>query len=275
MSKEDGLNLLGRFTKAEEKYIRENYQTVSIKEISENLKRNQDTVKQYIKNKILKLDVSEHEAIAKKVEFDIKKSPIWAELIQQFSENEQDIFIYNWTSVMAQFKHDVLPTERMQVIDMCRNEILLNRSLKRMNQISLLIDRFQEELKNEKAKSVQDRNVGRMIDLERTIAESMASSTNFTKEYKELLEKKNATLKDLKATRMDRIKRIEDSRENVTTWFSEVTSNTEYRRQLAIEAEKFRLAMDVELKRLSEYHQFGDSLEQPILNADTIKDCNI
>ena len=87
MSKEDGLNLLGRFTKAEEKYIRENYQTVSIKEISENLKRNQDTVKQYIKNKILKLDVSEHEAIAKKVEFDIKKSPICAELIQQFSEN--------------------------------------------------------------------------------------------------------------------------------------------------------------------------------------------
>lgn len=54
-----------------------------------------------------------------------------------------------------------------------------------------------------------------------------------------------------------------------------ITSNVEYRRQLAIEAEKFRLAMDVELRRLSEYHEFGDTIEQPILNADTIKEDNV
>lgn len=190
MSNKEDENLSGRWSKAEEKYIRDNYQDLSIKEISENLKRNQDTVKRYIKEKILKLDISEHEAVAKKAEFDIKKSPIWPELIQQFSENEQNIFIYNWSSVMAQFNHDVLPTERMQVIDVCRNEILLNRSLKRMNQISLLIDKFQDELKEEKAKPTVERNVSRMIDLVRVIAESMAASTNFTKEYKELSEKR-------------------------------------------------------------------------------------
>lgn len=276
MSEEEKIvNKEGRWSKAEEKYMRDNYKTLSINEIAKNIKRNPETVRKYIKEKIMRVEVTEFEAIANKTEFDLKRSPIWTEIVQQFTQDEQEIFIYNWANVMAQFDNDVLPTERMQIIDVCRNEILLNRSLRRMKDVSVSIESFQEQLRDEEAKQGLDRDVDKIIDLKRMIAECMGSASNFTREYKDLLDKKNSTLKDIKGTREQRIKRIEDSRENITSWMSAIISNPEHRKNLALEAERFRLAMDVERKRLSEYYQFGDEIEQPILNSDTIKPDNV
>lgn len=271
--KED-INIVGRWTKVEEKYIKDNYKIMSIDDISKNLKRNPETIKKYIKTKVLK-NPEDYETVVKKSEFDIKKTPLWGEIVQQLTTDEQDMFIYNWVNIMTQFKNDVFATERMQIIDVCRNEILISRSLKRMKQISVLIDGIKSDLDDEKSKPKDKRDVAKIIDGERMLAESMSSAANFTREYKELLEKKTATLKEIKGTREQRIKRVEESRESITSWMSNVIGNPEKRRVLAVETEKFRLAVEKEKERLSEYYKFGEDIEQPILNADTIKDDNL
>lgn len=177
---------------------------------------------------------------------------------------------------MSQFKNDVYATERMQVLDVCRNEILISRVLKKMKDITSIINDMQKELDEEYKKQKEDRDVAKIIDLKRVIAETTAGSTSFSREYKELTDKKNATLREIKGTREQRIKRIEDSRESITSWMTNVVDNPEYRKKLSMEAERFRLAMVKETERLSEYVSFGDDIvEQPLLNSDTIKGDNV
>ena len=82
-------------------------------------------------------------------------------------------------------------------------------------------------------------------------------------------------LKDLKATREQRIKRLEDSKQTFIGWVRNLMSNPDVRRQIGTDMEKMRLAMDAEKNRLSEYHKYEDgNLDQPFLTPDTVKDDN-
>lgn len=101
------------------------------------------------------------------------------------------------------------------------------------------------------------------------------SAINYTKDYKELLDKKSSLLREVKGTREQRIKRVEDSKETIGTYLASLIDNTDMRRALGIEVEKFRLATKIEYQRLSDYHTYIDgSVEQPILNTENIKEDN-
>ena len=79
-------------------------------------------------------------------------------------------------------------------------------------------------------------------------------------------------LKDLKATREQRIKRLEDSKQTFIGWVRNLMSNPQTRSELGTEMEKMRLAVNKEQERLSEYHKYEDSLvDQPFLTPDTTK----
>ena len=79
-------------------------------------------------------------------------------------------------------------------------------------------------------------------------------------------------LKDLKATREQRIKRLEDSKQTFIGWVRNLMSNPETRREMGESMEKMRLAMGIEKDRLSEWHQYEDHLvDQPFLTPDTTK----
>ena len=80
-------------------------------------------------------------------------------------------------------------------------------------------------------------------------------------------------LKDLKATREQRVKRLEDSKETFIGWVRNLMSDPETRHDMGIEMEKMRLAAYEEEKRLSEYHQYEDhTVDQPFLTPETVKD---
>jgi hypothetical protein len=80
-------------------------------------------------------------------------------------------------------------------------------------------------------------------------------------------------LKDLKATREQRVKRLEDSKQTFVGWVRNLMSNQEVRHQLGVEMEKMRLAANAEAERLTEYHKYEDGqVDQPFLTPDSIKD---
>ena len=80
-------------------------------------------------------------------------------------------------------------------------------------------------------------------------------------------------LKDMKATREQRVKRLEDSKQSFTGWLAYLVSNPDVARGYGIEMEKMRLAMNKQKERLSEYHKFQDDLvDQPFLTPDTVKE---
>ena len=104
------------------------------------------------------------------------------------------------------------------------------------------------------------------------MASLRASQESLNKDYRELQTKKNSMLKEMKATREQRVKRLEDSKQNFNSWLSYLISNPEIVKSYGVEMEKMRLAMNQERDRLSEYHEYQDGeVDQPFLTSDTVK----
>ena len=262
----------GRFTKTEQEFIRNNHREMSNLEIATHLDRDPISIQSYIKEKIGNntLDDREIEAL-----HDLQSRPFWKDLQKQFSEEELQSLLYHWSRIITQFRDDVLPTEELQIIDAIKLEILMNRALIGQQSNMKNISDYEELITVEKSKSLEIQDKDYIYNLERQIAVCRAAQDSLTRDYKDLQTKKAAMLKDLKATREQRIKRLEDSKQTFIGWVRNLMSNPETRQQMGTDMEKMRLAMEAEKKRLSEYHKYEDgNIDQPFLTPDTVKDDN-
>ncbi len=262
----------GRFTKTEQEFIRNNHREMSNLEIATHLDRDPISIQSYIKEKIgtNTLDDREIEAL-----HDLKNRPFWKELEKQFSEEELQSLLYHWSRIITQFRDDVLPTEELQIIDAIKLEILMNRALTSQQTNVRDIQRYEDLVTEEKSKSLEIQDKDYIYSLERQVAVLRAAQESLTRDYRDLQTKKASMLKDLKATREQRIKRLEDSKQTFIGWVRNLMSNPDVRRQIGTDMEKMRLAMDAEKNRLSEYHKYEDgNVDQPFLTPDTVKDDN-
>ena len=262
----------GRFTKTEQEFIKNNHREMSNLEIATHLDRDPVSVQSYIKEKIGNntLDDREIEAL-----HDLQSRPFWKDLQKQFDEEELQSLLYHWSRIITQFRDDVLPTEELQIIDAIKLEILMNRALIGQQTNMRSIGEYEELVTVEKSKSLEVQDKDYIYNLERQIAVCRAAQDSLTREYKDLQTKKASMLKDLKATREQRIKRLEDSKQTFIGWVRNLMSNPETRQQMGTDMEKMRLAMEAEKKRLSEYHKYEDgNIDQPFLTPDTVKDDN-
>ena len=260
----------GRFSKTAQEFIRENHKEMSIQEIATHLDRDPDSIESYVKQKIgnTTLDEREIEAL-----HDLQSRPFWKDLQRQFSEDELQSLLYHWGRIITQFRDDVLPTEELQIIDAIKLEILMNRALIGQQTNMKDIGRYEEEVTDEKGKPLEIQDKDHIFNLERQVAVCRAAQESLTREYKDLQTKKASMLKDLKATREQRIKRLEDSKQTFIGWVRNLMSNPEARREMGVEMEKMRLATNIEADRLSEYHKYEDgTIDQPFLTPDSVKE---
>ena len=260
----------GRFTKTEQEFIKNNHRELSNLEIATRLDRDPISIQSYVKEKIgnSTLDDREIEAL-----HDLQSRPFWKDLQKQFSEEELQSLLYHWSRIITQFRDDVLPTEELQIIDAIKLEILMNRALIGQQTNMSGIREYEEQVTIEKSKDLEVQDKDHIYNLERQVAVCRAAQDSLTREYKDLQTKKASMLKDLKATREQRIKRLEDSKQTFIGWVRNLMSNPEARRQMGNDMEKMRFAMEVEKERLSEYHQYEDGkIDQPFLTPDTVKD---
>lgn len=256
----------GRISKEEEAWIQQNVGQLTSLQMAEYLDRDPESIEQFIKRKF-KIGITNEEQAA----FELEDRPYWRELQLQFTESELELFKYHWARIISQFKDDVIPTEELQVVDLIKLELLMNRCLKQNKDNIEQIAAF-EALADE-ARSVdpdqQDKEA--IFNLDRQVASLRASQESLNRDYRELQAKKSLMLKEMKATREQRVKRLEDSKHNFTMWMTQLISNPELTRQWGIEMEKMRLAMMKERDRLAAYHKYDDGqVDQPFLTPETI-----
>ncbi len=257
----------GRFSLEEMDFIKDNYQNRSPAEIGKDLDRDPESIDLYIKRKF-KVGVSSLEEAA----FELEDRPYWSELGLQFTTDELKLFKYHWVRIINQFKDDVIPTEELQVVDLIKLELLMNRCLKNnkgsIEQISSLEALMQ--LERGRDPDQQDRDL--IFNMERQIASCRASQESMNRDYRELQAKKNSMLKEMRATREQRVKRLEDSKQSLTGWMIYLMTHPEETRKYGLEMEKMKLAMNGEKDRLSQLHQYEDGgIDQPFLTPDTTK----
>ena len=267
----------GRFSKDDINFIKENI-NLGFEKIATELDRDPESVFGFIKKNVAKGEfdrpiwMEEPEGL-EKAQYDLTFRPYWVELQQQFTEDELKLFQYHWARIISQFKDDVIPTEELQVVDLIKLELLMNRALKHnkenIEQISALEALILAERQQDPDQV--DRDV--MFNMERQGASLKASQESLNRDYRDLQTKKNSMLKEMKATREQRVKRLEDSKQNFTSWMTYLVSNPEVTLAYGEEMEKMRLAMNKEKERLAAYHKYTDEMvDQPFLTPDTVQE---
>lgn len=256
----------GRISKEEERIIARLVDSVTVEDIAKQLDRDVESIDQFIKRKF-HVGLTNEEAAA----FSLENRPYWSELTSQFTGDELELFKYHWSRIIAQFKDDVFPTEELQVVDVIKLEILMNRCLKsnkdNLNEMSMI----EKMIREERSKEKEDRDQDYLMNLERQMASLRASQESLNRDYRELQTKKAAMLREMKGTREQRIKRLEDSKQSFTSWMAMLMQDPETLKRYGIEMEKMRLAMLKERERLSAFHKYEDGMiDQPFLTPDTV-----
>jgi hypothetical protein len=256
----------GRISKDEERTIGRLINSLTVEDIAKQLDRDVESVDNFVKRKF-KVGLSNEEAAA----YSLEDRPYWIELENQFTSSELELFKYHWSRIISQFKDDVFPTEELQVVDVIKLEILMNRCLKsnkdNLNEMTTL----EKMLADERAVDKDQRDHDYVLNLERQLASLRASQEALNRDYRELQSKKASMLREMKGTREQRIKRLEDSKQSFTSWVAHLMQDPETLKRYGIEMEKMRLAMLKEKERLSQFHQYEDGqIDQPFLTPDTV-----
>ena len=258
----------GRWTKYEMDYIAKHYLTMSLTDIAEHLERTPKGIERYLQNH-LPTKMAEQP----KYGYDITTRPFWINIKQQFSPDEQKMFIFHWGEIVKQFRDDVLPTEEWQIIDVIKINLLLDRLLTEKQSNILNQEELDGMIDKEKEEDIPDAD--RIFNWITQIAGLRGAQESIDRRYKDFLIQKNNLLEKLKATRADRVKVLENAKHNIKDWLKRIISDKDMRTRLGFDMERMRLAMYAEKARLTEYHEYQNKeVDQPFLTPDTVKDDN-
>ena len=110
------------------------------------------------------------------------------------------------------------------------------------------------------------------MNLETQLSFARNSIANYTNEYTKLLNEQQKISKDLKATREQRIKRIEDGK---SSWVGliRMLEDEDIREKEGREMEIISMAAEKARKNLQQYHEFADnSVDRPFLTPESVID---
>lgn len=253
----------GQLALDEQKYIRENFSTLTIEEIAENLNRSQAPIKKYISDNSL----SEDSVVDSMIRQKLYGKSFWSEIQKQFddSSGELQYFEETWINLIKQFREDVLPAEELQIKQFITIDILINRSMKERKRHIAETEKLQKQVDFEYSMPESDRDTARLANLETQLSFARNSIANYTNEYTKLLSEQQKISKDLKATREQRIKRIEDGK---SSWVGliRMLEDEEIREKQGREMEILKMATDKFKLNLQDIHEYADgTLDKPFL----------
>lgn len=258
----------GRLSKDEKRQIARLIDNMTVEDIAAQLDRRVDAIDKFVKE-TLRSGLSGIE----EAQYSLEDRPYWIELQNQFDESELELFKYHWSRIISQFRDDVFPTEELQVVDVIKLELLMNRSLKCSKDSIEQLNMHEAMLNLEREKDREDQDTDLMISAQRAVAGIRAAQESLNKDYRELQSKKQSMLREIKGTREQRVKRLEDSKQSFIAWIASLAQDPELTKSFGIEMEKMRLAMEREKVRLSKFHKYEDGgVDRPFLNHETVRD---
>ena len=188
------------------------------------------------------------------------------------SEHEIRFFEQNWIDFFKQFNEDVTHTEEMQILEVIRTEVLINRSMEDRQEIMENIETLNGLIDQEmsKPKDMQDTQALAMFQTQ--LGAMIGSKSSYINEHEKLLTKKERYLKDLKGTREQRKRVADDAKTNFSMWMRQL-DELETREAEGFDMAVQAIAADKARKRLSEFHEYEDGeVDQPLLNSETVID---
>ena len=261
----------GQLSLDEEKFIRDNIQKLTIEEIANSINRSTAPIKRYIEENRL-LDDQELLNDEEFLRHKLHSKTFWTEIKKQFDNDsgELEYFENVWINLIRQFREDVLPAEELQIKQFITIDILINRSMKERKRHIAETERLQKQVDDEYNKPEDQRDVAKLVNMETQLSFARNSIANYTNEYTKLLNEQQKISKDLKATREQRIKRIEDGK---SSWVGliRMLEDEQIREKEGREMEIISMAAEKAKKNLQGYHQYADnSVDRPLLTPESV-----
>ena len=261
----------GQLSLDEEKYIRGHYQLKSPAEIAQELNRTVGPINRYINENNL-LAGEDKQDLTKSLKHRLHKKTFWGEITKQFdtATGELQYFEETWVNLIQQFREDVLPAEELQIKQFITIDILINRSMKDRKRHISDTEKLQELVDKEYSKPGQLRDSATLMNMETQLSFARNSIASYTNEYTKLLNEQQKISKDLKATREQRIKRIEDGKSS-WTGLIRMLEEEKIREIEGRQMEIISLAAKNSKGALMEYHQYQDgTLDNPFLTPESV-----
>jgi hypothetical protein len=261
----------GQLSLDEEAFITQNFHSLSIEQIADRLNRSTAPVKRFATENNLYSSPDENnekDTIRQK----LRSKSFWQEITKQFDNDsgELDYFEEIWINLIKQFREDVLPAEELQIKQFITIDILINRSMKERKRHIAETEKLQRLVDKEYEKPEQDRDIPKLANLETQLSFARNSIASYTNEYTKLLNEQQKISKDLKATREQRIKRIEDGKSS-WTGLIRMLEDEDTREREGREMEIMARAVSKAKESLHDYHTYQDgSIDMPILSPDSV-----
>lgn len=269
----------GRLGHDEMKYIRENIKDHGSEEVAKKLNRTRELVENFAKSEGIAFDEDLNDDLAiqqAEMNKELRNSPEWESLKQEMTEEEVDYFAYRYSKLMPQFRNDLLATEETQIFQLLKFEILMRRNMRGAKRATEDISRMESTLSKLYSKyqneDMPDSEKELALHIENQVLSAKSAQNSKSTEFVKLQEKHSALLKELKATRDQRISKIENSSKDILGLMKAMQDN-KFRAQEGRQQALVNLAVEKESQRLGEYHTYEDGVvDRPILSADTIGD---
>lgn len=261
----------GQLSLDEEKFIRDNYATLTVQQIADALNRNISPIQRYVNENNI-ISSSEELKDIEILKHKLHTKTFWPEIARQFDTEtgELEYFEDTWVGLIKQFREDVLPAEELQIKQFITIDILINRSMKERKRHISETDKLQKLVDKEYEKPEGDRDIPKLANLETQLGFARNSIANYTNEYTKLLNEQQKISKDLKATREQRIKRIEDGK---SSWVGliRMLEDEQVREKEGREMEILAMATEKAKKQMTEYHSYADQvIDRPFLTPESI-----
>lgn len=270
----------GKPSKKEVEFILKNISVLGLSSICAKLGRSEKTVKKVcLDNGVAyESEVTEDILSQGKASAQLRNSPEWQSLKDEFSSKELQYFTHRYSRVVSQFQDDVLSTEESQIFQLIKFEILMSRCLKDVKKLKIV--RADKEKQITEILSLYDDTL--LPDSERNKVyklrgevENLSTLENVkVDEYGKLHAKVSSILKELKATREQRINKIDNNKFDFISLIKRMADD-KFRSQAGEELAFVQIAKEREKQRLSQYHTYIDGgLDKPLLSVETVEDDN-
>ena len=262
----------GQLSLVEQKHIRDHFTKDTVEEIAEYLNRNTAPIKRYIEDNHLLAGEDDRDDDTDYLRHKLHKKTFWTEILKQFDTDTGELkyFEDTWIGLIKQFREDVLPAEELQIKQFITIDILINRSMKERKRHIADTERVQQMVDMEYAKPEESRDTSYLTALETQLSFARNSITSYTNEYTKLLSEQQKISKDLKATREQRIKRIEDGKSS-WTGLLRMLEDEKIRENEGRQMEIMRMSVNKHLDELMGSHKYQDkSTDNPFLTPETM-----
>lgn len=196
---------------------------------------------------------------------ELRNSLYYDNLRKQFTEHEINFYLEEWASLCLQFE-DVLATEKRQIDELIKSEIMGNRILRNIQLTEDHIQTLQKEVESFRVThdmNLED-NQKRDEQLIFLIKSMAAQSSAMTNDYQKNQEARNKLFENLNGRRKDRIDQLKKS--GVT--FAGIVQALRDRETRAIQGKHMELVKMAKEKKTAEFRKpiiFPDGSKSPIL----------